>query len=102
MTVLVRDKPGSNFMPAAAVVSGGGVMSGPGLSGSGEEPDPVAVELARLSAENRVLRAALLEIAHRTMQAPLNRLAHQALGHESNPHTTQLLAEITHDRRQRR
>lgn len=41
MTVLVRDKPGSNFMPAAAVVSGGGVMPGSGLSrrtGSGRRP----------------------------------------------------------------
>lgn len=77
-------------------------MRGSGLSRSGEGPDLVAVELARLSAENRILRVALLEIAHRTMQAPLNRLAYQALGHESNPHTTQLLAEITHDRRRRR
>lgn len=68
-------------------------MRGPGLSGGGVEPDPVAVELARLSAENRILRAALLEIAHRTMQAPLNRLAHQALGHEPNPHTVALLAQ---------
>lgn len=65
------------------------------------QENPIAAELARLAAENRILRAALLEIAHRTMQAPLNRLAHQALGHKPNPHTTQLLAEITHDRRPR-
>ncbi|MEV8638926.1 hypothetical protein AB0395_45455 [Streptosporangium sp. NPDC051023] len=61
--------------------------------------DPVAIELARLSAENRIMRVALEEIAHRTIQAPLNRLAHAALGHQPNPQTTQLLAEIDQDRR---
>jgi hypothetical protein len=44
------------------------------------------------------MRAALQEIAHRTIQRDLNRLAHEALGHEHNPVTVRLLAEIEIER----
>jgi hypothetical protein len=51
-------------------------------------------DVEALAAENARMRAALEEIAERTLQRDLNRLAHQALGHEPNPFTVRLLAEI--------
>ncbi|WP_433364232.1 hypothetical protein [Streptosporangium sp. CA-115845] len=58
-----------------------------------------AEHILALTRENTRMRAALEQIAHTTMQAPLNRLAHQALGHEPNPYTVELLADIESDRR---
>ncbi len=68
----------------------------------------VAEEMAVLLAENRRLaadcqrmRAALTQIASRTMQRDLNQLAHQALGHQPNPWTVRMLTEIERERRSR-
>jgi hypothetical protein len=55
-------------------------------------------EIVRLVADNERMRAALQEIAHRTIQRDLNRLAHEALGHAHNPVTVRLLAEIEIER----
>lgn len=60
---------------------------------------PVNREVGDLLAENRRMRAALQEIALRTMQRDLNALAHQALGHQPNPWTVRLLAELERERR---
>lgn len=56
------------------------------------------MDVERLMAENARMRRALEEIAERTVQRDLNRLAHKALGHELNPRTVQLLAEIDRER----
>lgn len=47
-----------------------------------------------LEAENARLRAALEEIAYRTYSSHICRIAHDALGHQPNPVTVQLMAEI--------
>lgn len=54
--------------------------------------------LERLISDNARMRAALEEIAERTIQRDLNRIAHEALGDEPNPHTVQLMAEIDRER----
>lgn len=64
-----------------------------------EERDVLRAEvvggvLERALEDNARMRAALEEIAKRTIQRDLNRLAHAALGHRPNPLTAQLLAEI--------
>jgi DeoR/GlpR family transcriptional regulator of sugar metabolism len=55
-------------------------------------------EVERLTAENVRMRAALKEIAERTIQRDLNRLAHEALGHEPHPFTVLLMSEIDRER----
>jgi DeoR/GlpR family transcriptional regulator of sugar metabolism len=55
-------------------------------------------EVQHLVAENARMRAALQEIAERTIQRDLNRLAHEALGHETHPFTVLLMSEIDRDR----
>lgn len=51
-----------------------------------------------LISDNARMRAALEEIAERTIQRDLNRIAHEALGHEPNLFTVQLMAEIDRER----
>lgn len=54
---------------------------------------PEEVVIAMQQARIDELEEALEEIAHRTLQRDLNQLAHQALGHQPNPHTLELLAD---------
>lgn len=53
----------------------------------------------RLLAENERMRQALEEVALRTVQRDLNKIAHLALGHQPNPHTVRLLAELEQEAR---
>lgn len=54
-----------------------------------------------VAAEARVdeLERFVREVAERTVQRDLNREAHRLLGHEPNPLTVQLLAELAEERR---
>lgn len=61
--------------------------------------EELIVENRRLVEENLRMRSALERIAWTTRSATTNQIAHEGLGHQPNPHTERMLAELKQERR---